>query len=384
MTDRRSRRGALAILILGLVAGLLAACDQQNSYKPPPPPHVAVALPVQRNVTHFLEVTGSVAAFNSVDLVARVAGFLQEIKYQDGAVVKRGTLLFTIEPEPYKLKLEQAQAAEAGAQASVQQTENEYKRQAALGSKQFAAQSVVDQALAARDAARANLQQAQVNTKLAATNYDYTQVTAPMDGIVTTHLVSVGELVGTTPTQLATIVQFDPIYVNFNISEQDVLRIRASMARRGITAADIRALPIEVGLQSETGYPHLGAFDYAAPIVNLATGTLPVRAIFQNPNRALLPGNFVRVRVPMEQMENALLVPATAIGNDQGGRYVLVVNADNVVEQRKVAVGDPVDDLRVIENGLRADDRVVVGGILRAVPGQKVEIETATAKNGAN
>jgi RND family efflux transporter MFP subunit len=381
MRERRSKWGAFAVLI----AGLLAACDQNNSYKPPPPPHVAVALPVQRNVTHFLEITGSVAAFNTVDLVARVPGFLQEIKYQDGAVVKRGTLLFTIEPQSYKLKLEQAQAAEAGAQASVLQTDNEYKRQATLGSKQFAAQSVVDQSLAARDAARANLQQAQVNTKLAQINYDYTQVTAPMDGIVTTHLVSVGELVGTTPTQLATIVQFDPIYVNFNISEQDVLRIRASMARRGVTASDLRQLPIEVGLQSENGYPHTGAFDYAAPIVNPSTGTLPVRAIFQNPNRALLPGNFVRVRVPLEQMDNALLVPATAIGNDQGGRYVLVVNADNVVEQRKVAVGDPVDDLRVIENGLRADDGVVVGGILRAVPGQKVEVETAAAaKSGAN
>jgi len=375
------RRNPWRVAVAALA--MLAACDQ-NSYKPPPPPHVAVALPVQRAVTHYLEVTGSVAAFNTVDLVARVPGFLEEIKYQDGAVVKRGTLLFTIEPAPYKLKLEQAQAAEAGAQASVLQTDNEYKRQAALGSKQFAAQSVVDQALAARDAARANLQQAQVNTKLAQTNYDYTQVTAPMDGIVTTHLVSVGELVGTTPTQLATIVQFDPIYVNFNISEQDVLRIRASMARRGITPAEIRKVPIEVGLQSETGYPHTGVFDYAAPIVNPSTGTLPVRALFQNPNRALLPGNFVRVRVPLEQQENALLVPATAIGSDQAGRYVLVVNADNVVEQRKVAVSDAVDDLRVIDDGLRADDRVVVGGILRAVPGQKVVIETAAARAGAS
>ncbi len=359
---------------------VLAGCGEKNSYKPPPPAAVTVATPVQQKLTRYLEATGSVAAYNIVDLVARVQGFLEQINYQDGAVVKKGTLLFTIEPEPYKLKLDQAQAAEAAAQATLTQAEAEYKRQAALGTKQFASQSVVDQNLAARDTARANLLQAQANTKLAAINYGYTQVTAPFDGLVTAHLVSVGELVGTSPTQLATIAQFDPIYVNFNISEQDVLRIRASMAKRGITAYDLRSLPVDVGLQSEKGYPHVGVFDYAAPIINQATGTLAVRAVFKNGDRGLLPGNFVRVRLPVGTDEDALMVPDTAIGTDQGGRYVLVVNADNIVEQRKVEIGPLDGALRVVDSGVKPDDHVVIGGILRAVPGQKVAPQLATAQ----
>jgi RND family efflux transporter MFP subunit len=358
---------------------LLGGCGKDNSYKPPPPAAVTVAPPVARKLTRYLEVSGSVAAYNIVDLVARVQGFLTQINYQDGAMVKKGAVLFTIEPEPYKLKLDQAQAAEQASQSTLTQAEAEYKRQAALGTKQFASQSVVDQNLAARDTARANLLQAQANTKLAQINYGYTQVMAPFDGLVTAHLVSVGELVGTSPTQLATIAQFDPIYVNFNISEQDVERIRASMAQRGVTAYDLRSVPVDVGLQSENGYPHTGVFDYAAPIINQATGTLAVRAVFKNTDRALLPGNFVRVRLPVGEDAQALLVPDTAIGSDQGGRYVLVVNADNVVEQRKITIGPLEGALRVADSGLKPDDRVVVGGIMRAVPGQKVAPQIAAA-----
>src|SRR5207248_4475701 len=182
------------------------------------------------------------------------------------------------------------------------------------------------------------LLQAQVNTRIAEVNYGYTKVTAPFDGIVSAHLVSVGELVGAAspPTQLATIVSLDPIYVNFNVNEHDVLRIRAQAARKGLTAADLKSVPIEVGLQTETGYPHQGKLDYAAPTINQSTGTLAVRGIVPNPNRVLLPGYYVRVRVPIDQQQNALLVPDTALGSDQSGRYVLVVTGENVVEQRKV------------------------------------------------
>jgi len=186
---------------------------------------------------------------------------------------------------------------------------------------------------------------------------------------VTARQVSVGQYVGSgaTPTVLATIVQLDPIYVNFNVSEQDVLRIRADIARRGLTPDDLRKIPVEVGLQSETGYPHNGTLDYASPSVTQSTGTLAARAVLANPNRVLLPGYFVRVRVPVDEPRKDLLVPDTAIGSDQGGRYVLVVDKDNVVEQRKVEIGPKVDDKRVIEQGLEPDDRVVIAGVLRAV-----------------
>lgn len=187
-------------------------------------------------------------------------------------------------------------------------------------------------------------------------------------------MVSIGELVGvSSPTQLATIVAMDPIYVNFTVNEQDVLRIRAEAQRRGLTTADLRQFPIEVGLQTETGYPHEGKLDYVAPTINTSTGTLAVRGLVPNDKRVLLPGYFVRVRVPFGDAKDALLVPDTALGSDQSGRYLLVVNKDNVVEQRKVQIG-PVDGgLRVIENGLMPDDRVITSGLLRVIPGQKID-----------
>jgi RND family efflux transporter MFP subunit len=361
----------MALAISAFVA--LSACEQ-NSFVPPPPPKVDVALPAQRSITRFLEATGNTAPIKSVDLVARVQGFLQSINYQDGTFVKEGTTLFTIEPETYKLKLEQAQAAEAGAQASLKQAEADYKRQVDLVARQAVSQATLDTSTSTRDNAQANLQQAEVNTKIAAVNYGYTNVVAPFDGIVSAHLISVGELVGAaSPTQLATIVAFDPIYVNFNVNEQDVLRIREEARRRGLTPNDLKQIPIEVGLQTESGYPHKGKLDYAAPTLNQSTGTLAVRGILPNADRVLLPGYYVRVRVPFDQQQNALLVPDVALGSDQSGRYVLVVNGENIVEQRKVQAGPLEGDLRVIESGLKSDDRVVVAGLLRAIPGQKVD-----------
>jgi RND family efflux transporter MFP subunit len=186
-------------------------------------------------------------------------------------------------------------------------------------------------------------------------------------------------LVGGSGTQvLATIVQLDPIWVNFSASERDVLRVRAELQRRGMTRSDMIGTEAEVGLQTETGYPHKGKLDYIAPTVSASTGTLAVRALLRNPNAPLLPGYFVRVRVPLDETP-ALLVPAVALGADQGGRYVLIVNTENTVEQRKVQVGPTVGEMAVIESGLQPDDRVVVAGILRANPGQKVDPQTQTA-----
>jgi RND family efflux transporter MFP subunit len=369
--DGLKNSAPLALATLSLF--LLTGCEQ-NTFVPPPPPKVEVAVPVQKSITRYLDATGNTAAIKNVDLVARVQGFLQSINYQDGSFVKQGTTLFTIEPETYKLKLEQAQAAETGAQASLKQAEADFKRQSDLVQRQAVSQATLDTSTSTRDNAQANLQQAQVNTKIAAVNYGYTNVTAPFDGIVSAHLVSVGELVGVaSPTQLATIVALDPIYVNFNVNEQDVLRIREDARRRGMTVNEIRQLPIEIGLQTETGYPHKGKLDYVSPSINQSTGTLAVRGILPNPDRVLLPGFFVRIRVPYDEQKDTLLVPDAALGSDQAGRYVLVANADNVVEQRKVQTGPLEGDLRVIESGLKGDDRIVVAGLLRAIPGQKVD-----------
>jgi len=368
-----------AAFVLG-AAVVVAGCGQSNQYAAPPPPKVTVAAPIEQNVTRYFEATGNTAAVNSVDLVARVQGFVQAISYTDGDFVKKGAPLFTIEPQPYKLKVDSAKAAVVSVQATLTQAQAEYQRQADLVSRQVSTQANYDKALAQRDSAQADLQSQQASEQQAEINLGYTEVTAPFDGVVTARQVSIGQLVGasTPPTVLATIVQLDPIWVNFNASERDVLQVRASLASRGETTADLIGLPVEVGLQNETGYPHQGKLDYVAPSINPSTGTLAARATLENGARTLAPGYFVRIRVP-SQPRPALLVPDVALGSDQGGRYVLVVNQDSVVEQRKVEPGQLVGDLRVIEHGLAKEDRVVVGGIMRAIPGQKVEAERHAA-----
>lgn len=363
----------------------LAACGQGNQYVAPPPPKVQVSKPVKQPVIRYLEATGSTAAVNSADLVARVPGFIETINYEDGAFVKKGTLLFTIELEPYRVKLDQAKATQESAQSTFKTQQAAYERQAELLKQKVTTQALYDQSLANRDAAQASLDNAIANTRLAAINYDYAQVKAPFDGVMTARTVSIGSYVGgsATPTVLATIVQLDPIYVNFNISEQDVIRVRAALAKQGVTREELMKYRVEVALQDETDYPHSGLIDYIAPSLNAQTGTLAVRGVLQNPKQVLLPGYFVRVRVPSPKETVSLLVPDVALGSDQGGRYVLVVNKDNVVEQRKVEPGQLVGNLRVIENGLNDDDRVVVAGLLRAIPGQKVDPQAAPEKTAA-
>lgn len=357
----------------------LCACGQNNTYVAPPPPKVIVTKPISQQVTRYFETTGNAAAVNSANLVARVSGFLTEITYQDGQAVKKGAHLFTIEPEPYRLKLQQAQAAVASAEATAVQTQAEFDRQQELASRQVNTKAALDNATANRDAAKAKLLQAQSDSRQAQINLDYTHVVAPFGGIVTARQVSIGELVGGNGAQvLATIVQLDPIYINFNASERDVLRVRDMLVRRKQTASNLIGADVEVGLQTDQGYPHKGKLNYIAPTVNPATGTLAARAEFQNTARLMLPGFFVRVRVPLEEAP-AIFVPSVALGSDQAGRYVYVVDDQDIVQQRKVTTGPAVGELTVIEIGLKPDERVIVSGLLRAVPGLRVDPQTQTA-----
>ncbi len=360
---------------LALMAGLtLVACKKQNAFVPPPTPRVAVAHPMRDEVTPYLTLTGNAQAVNQVDLVARVQGFLQSINYQDGAAAKQGDTLFVIEPAPYEARLQQAQASLAATQAQLKQSEVEFNRQASLGKSDFSSQSAVDQARAARDSNQANLANLQAGVTQAAINLGYTRVTAPFDGQVTAHQVSIGGLVGVTgPTTLATIIQLDPIQVVGTVSEQDVLRIKESMPKRPFEPSDFAKVPIEVGRMNETGYPHHGTLDYVAPALDTSTGTLAIRGVLVNTDRALLPGMFVRMQIPLApEKAVAMLVRDVALGSDQGGHYLLVVDKDNVVQQRPVQTGDTVGDLKVIKSGLALEDRVVVSGLQKAIPGAKV------------
>jgi multidrug efflux system membrane fusion protein len=371
----------LAKVLLALSAFALVACNAKNAYVPPPPPKVVVAQPVEQPVTLYFELTGNTQAFASVDLVARVQGYLRSIDYTDGAEVKKGTLLFGIERDQYQAQLDQAQSSLANAQAQQIYNQAEYQRQSTLGKQDFSTQATIQQWKSNVDQSGASILGAKASIELANINLGYTQVTAPFDGIVTHHLVDIGALVGVSgPTKLASIIQTDPMYVYFNLSEPQVLTIKRINAKLGLPfrTTDLSNIPVEIGLQGEDGYPHEGHMDYASPQVDQSTGTLLVRAIFENKDQRLLPGLFVRVRTPFSALPKALLTSNSAIGTSQEGSYVLVVGPDNVVQRKVVKTGDKQGQLRIIESGLDPGDWVVTEGLQRAFPGAKVEPQRHT------
>jgi multidrug efflux system membrane fusion protein len=364
-----------SLILLPLLAASLAGCKPENKFQPPPPPEISVALPLQQNVTPYEELTGNTVAFATVDLVARVEGFLISQNYVDGSVMKKGDTLFVIEQTMYKAQVKEAEAQLDGAKAQLLNAEAEFTRQETLLRQNVTAQNTYDQAKAKRDSARASVENNEGNLTVAQTNLGYTTVQAPFDGIVSKHLVSVGELVGNgKATKLATIVQLDPIYVEFNVSEQDVLKIRQNLANRRLTVEELGKIPLDIGLMNEEGYPHTGVMNYVAPEIDAQTGTILVRGLFKNPDRALIPGFFTRIRVPMGLgSTSVLLIPNRVVAEDQAGKYALVVNKDNVVEQKRIKTGQLlVGGLRVITQGLAADDRVVLTTNGQAVPGGKV------------
>lgn len=377
----RSLQGWIA---LPLLAVSLSACKPENKFMPPPPAEISVAPPLQQQVAPFEVLTGNTVSFATVDLVARVEGFLTEIKYVDGALVKKGDTLFVIEQTMYKAKVKEADAGLAAAKAALVQAEAEFTRQETLLRQNVSAQATFDIAKAKRDSARANVENNEGNLTVAQTNLGYTTVLAPFDGIVSKHLITVGELVGNgVATKLATIVQLDPMYVEFNMSEQDVLQVRENLKERRLDVQELSKVPLSIGLMNEDGFPHQGFLNYVSPEIDATTGTILVRGLFSNPTRALIPGFFVRVKVPKGLGPAAsLLVPNRVIAEDQAGKYLLIVNKDNVVEQLRVTTGQLITGgLRVISTGLKADDRVVLSTNSRAIPGGKVvpKVTTITA-----
>jgi RND family efflux transporter MFP subunit len=350
----------------------------QVSQQPSPP--VPVVRPKTQSVTDYMVVTGNAAAVNAVKLVARIEGYLEKIHYEDGQFVKKNDLLFTIQQDQYKDQLQQSQAQVLTAQASLIYAKTELVRYSKLVKQDAATQTEVDHWNFERASAEASLLSAQASVALAKLNLSYTEVRAPFDGIVGKHLIDPGNVVGGgQQSALAEITQLDPIYVVANLSEQQVLKVRANLDQHRLTFADLQKVPVDVGLADETGFPHQGTIEFVQPGLDPATGTLLVRGVLPNPDRTLLPGFFVNIRLPMGKVDrSALLVPDRALQEDQGGRYLLVLNKDDVVEQRYVQLGQLIGALRVITSGLRLDDRVVVGDLWRANPGTKVTPQLTT------
>jgi RND family efflux transporter MFP subunit len=375
--------GATAVRRIGRIATwiavsvlltLPAGCKEQPKSQPPPPPKVTVAQPVRQAVTDSLDLTGNTQAIYTVQLVARVVGYLEKILFQDGQRVKKGQQLFVIQQNTYEDNLRQAEASISQFRAQLQYAESQLTRFSNLIQQNAAAQADVDNWRFQRDSAAANLRSAEAQRDLAKLNLDYTLVTAPFDGRMDRRLVDPGNLVGTQgSTVLANINQVDPIYLYFNISDLDLARLLKSTG--GIPGPGAaRKWPVYAGLPSEDGYPHQGYLDFAAISLTTTTGTLLMRGILPNQDGKILSGLYARVRVPLER-RTTLLVPEVAIGHDQQGAYVLVVNDKNVVERRNVTTGLAVESQRAIDNGLTGGAWVIVNGLLKAAPGRQVTPE---------
>jgi RND family efflux transporter MFP subunit len=294
--------------------------------------------------------------------------------FQDGQRVKKGQPLFVIQQNTYEDNLRQAEAAIAQYRAQLQWTESQLERYSKLIQDNAAAKSDIDNWLFQRDSAVANLRAAEAQRDLAKLNLGYTVVTAPFDGRMDRRLVDAGNLVGSGGnTVLAQINQIDPIYVYFNISDLDLARL-LKITRGMPGPTDGRKWPVHAGLPSEDGYPHQGHLDFAAINLTTTTGTLLMRGVLPNADGKILPGLYARVRVPLEQ-KTSLLIPEAAIGHDQQGAYVLVVNDKNVVERRNVTTGPAVESRRAIDNGLTGGEWVIVNGLLKAAPGRQVTPE---------
>ena len=352
-------------------------------------PGIPVVRPLVQTVSEYVELTGNATSVNVVKLFARVEGFLEAVLFADGEKVRKGTPLFTIQQDQYKAQLQQAQAQVQLQQAALLHAKTEVGRYTALVKKDAATQIEVDNWVFQRAAAEANLASAKAQVALADLNMSYTSITAPFDGLMSRHLVDPFNVVGGPgqPTVLAEITQLDPIYAVANLNEQDLQRIRTKFDNAALSLATLYKVPVEVGLANESGFPYRGHLEYVAPGIDPSTGTLMLRGILDNHNFALLPGMFLRIRVPLpRQVAGALLVPNRALGEDQSGRYVLVVNQDDVVERRGVQPGELVGELRVITSGLNREDRVVIGDLWRAVPGTKIvpQLTVITPPSGSS
>ncbi len=371
---RRIGGPAIALAALGLA---LAACTSAPQVAQLPPPEVGVAPVAEREVVDYFETTGRTHAVESVELRARVSGYLVKIAFKDGDEVRPGDLLFEIDPRPYEAEVLRAEGELARWEALKRKAEADLARNQRLLPTGAASQKELDAAIASKGTADAEITAARGSLEKAKLNLEFSRVTAPISGRVGKANVTVGNLVEVA-TLLTTIVSTTPMWMYFDIDERTVLQYRARYAAAhpgaaGAPNARALAIPVEIGLAHETGYSLRGVLDFIDNQVDTATGTMLARAVFENRDRRLTPGLFVRVRLPIGDPTRSLLVSERAIGTDQGTKYVLVVNAQNVVEYRPVKLGPLFEGERVIREGVQAGERVIVAGIQRARPGVTVK-----------
>jgi RND family efflux transporter MFP subunit len=370
--------------LAGAAAALACAAgckkgDDPNAYAPPPPPEVIVAQPVEREVIAYATFTGVLEASETVELRARVQGFLESVNFQPGQRVKKGDLLFVIDKRQYKAEVDRATAQIHAQEAALQGAENDARLARELADQSAGPEIDAIIKAARRDVVKADLEKARAELASAQLNLDYCEVNAPIDGRISDNYVDVGNLVGRgEPTLLAEIVQATPAYVSIDAGEADVLAVRRQAAKEGqgadrepgqVSPGNWR--PCELSLTDELDFKYKGRVDYVEPKMDARTGTLRVRTRYENQDEALLPGLFSRVRFAMSTSK-AMLVPESALLSDQQGRYALIVNEKDEVEVKRVKIGVLDGDMRVVEEGLEPEDEVIVLGVLKARPGSKV------------
>jgi RND family efflux transporter MFP subunit len=361
--------GALLVTL-----GSMAGCGSQAEPMMPPPPKVSVATPICREVGDAAEATGRAEAKETYEVRVRVKGYLQSFKFREGALVKKGDLLYEIDPRTFQADLESAEAELARVEAMVRQTRSEADRAARLRQSRAVSEEEYYQKVANQDTTAANLRKAQAAVETAKLELSFTKIVSPIDGMISRTNVTEGNLVGyNEPTWLTTVVRLDPIYVYFDIPERTLLEYERLVRDNSATALDGK-VPVCVGLAIDKGFPHNGFIDFRDNKVDAGTGTIRVRAVIDNKLGILTPGLFCRVKMPIGRPQKRLLVPENALGQDQRGRYVMVVGSDDTVEARTVKVGMMTEDgMAVVESGLKADDSVIVNGLQRARPGAKVD-----------
>ncbi|HLN10204.1 MAG TPA: efflux RND transporter periplasmic adaptor subunit [Xanthobacteraceae bacterium] len=372
----------MVLLLAGVAAGLSMAeggpLGRRAMAQSPPaaPPAVTVSHPLERKVVEWDEYTGQFAAVEDVDVRARVSGYLTEIHFQDGQFVKKGDLLFVIDPRPFEADLQQAEANLERDKALVVRANLDLTRYSVLAKKEFAPQQQVEHARATAESAIATVKADDAAVVQAKLNLEFTHVTAPVDGRIGSHQVSIGNLIvgGSTGTLtlLTTIVSLDPIWFNFDMSESDYLGYQRAIQAGLMTSEQGGAVQAFVRLVDEKGWPHEGHMDFIDNQINRGAGTIRARAIFPNKSLFLTPGEFGRIRVPGSEPHQAILIPDAAIVTDQSRKIVMTVSADGTVVPRVVRPGPTYEGLRIVRDGLAAGDTIIINGLVRARPGAKV------------
>ncbi len=357
---------------------VLAGCARSPSEAPAAAPiPVTVSYPVEREVTDYADFTARTAAVDSVEVRARVWGFLDKVNFKEGALVKKGDVLFEIDPRTYQAAVDQAKALVVQGEAQLKFKEAQFKRNEGLVAKAAISQEVYEQVLSERDIASAAIGSYKADLARRQLDLDFTKVLAPVNGRISRTLVTEGNLVQSGDqaggTLLTTIVSVDPIYAYFDVDERTVLRVRQLIREGKAKSARETEAPVTLGLATEEGFPHEGKINFVDNQVNPKTGTLRVRGVFPNEGEAVSPGFFARVRVPIGQSHNSLLVSDRAIDNDQGQKVLYLVNDKDEVLSRPVRPGALHDGLRAIKEGLKPGERVIVNGLQQIRPGVTVE-----------